>query len=58
MRTNLFLSRKQYDKMIDDCPQLLMNVIKSALSKRWSLAGVLYKGVPDNLYIAAQKAIN
>lgn len=54
MFTNLFLSRKEYDNLLDNCPKLLSKLTE--IKHKWSFSGVLYYKVPDNLYIDAAKA--
>ena len=57
MFTNLFLSRKEYDNLLDNCPKLLSRLTE--IKHKWSFSGVLYYKVPDNLYIdAVQKLSN
>lgn len=54
---NLFLSRKQYDKILTDCPALLREIVSLCSSREWGLDGVLYRRIPESLYITARLAI-
>jgi hypothetical protein len=54
MFTNLFLSRKEYDSLLNNNPQLLSKLTE--IKHEWNLVGVIYYKVPDSLYIDAVKA--
>lgn len=55
MFTNLFLTRKEYDNLLDNKPSLMEKLTE--FKHKWSFAGVLYYKVLDDLYIDIVQAI-
>lgn len=55
---NVFLTRKQHDAMMDKYPKILTELFKGKKKDRkWSLSGVTFLNVSEELFIKVMHAL-
>lgn len=57
MTTELILTRRQHDALFDADHALLVRLFAESKSRKWSLAGVTFVGLPADLVVTARAAI-
>lgn len=55
--TTFFLSRRQHDFLLDSANAVLKALFAKCNSRKWSLAGVTFKGLPEESVADANKAL-